>query len=360
MPIPARQNTRLPDNPTLCTPPPFLHPTCLPSEPTLTNYNRTTNSDGQTITSTVLETTSMPIATGAVANRSSSSNVGPIVGGVVGGVVGAALLATLVFLLCRRRRRDDFDGNFDPDRVVGVNHGAGQGGTLPDIDLAAAGEVTPYSYTPGGAMAPGSTAGDMRQYGGVPAFLAGGVAGAGLGAAAAHRSQTHSNSPPPQSLSGYSYPQSHSAYSHSSFDPLQQQQPYPPQPYPQSHSTASPTSPTFPVAAVPGRDFRQPSPGPSLAYTGSDHSPGGSSAHPGSGQGLGMGGMGMAGVIPSAKEREAMGGGRRSGMFVANADSHAGPGVMQHQDGGRVRESHAEEEEPNEIPPSYDMIRRDS
>ncbi len=101
-----------------------------------------------------------------------SSNTGAIVGGIVGGLAGLAALL-LIGLLCwrrTRRREDDFDGNFDPDRVV--RH-AGH----PDL---AGAEVTPYSYAPGAAGAaaaaatatsghghsgPSSTSGDgsMRQ-----------------------------------------------------------------------------------------------------------------------------------------------------------------------------------------------------
>jgi hypothetical protein len=55
----------------------------------------------------------------------------------VGGVTGLAILGLLLFYCLRRqRRKDDFDGNFDPDRV-GHNQGP--------LDLTA-GEVEPYTY----------------------------------------------------------------------------------------------------------------------------------------------------------------------------------------------------------------------
>ena len=77
-------------------------------------------------------------------------------GAVIGGVAGIAILAVLFFCIRRRVRKDEFDGNFDPDRVVG--HTDGASGTLPRVDIAE--EVTPFpqSYTPQGSSS-------MRQYG---------------------------------------------------------------------------------------------------------------------------------------------------------------------------------------------------
>lgn len=56
----------------------------------------------------------------------------------------------------------------------------------------------------------------------------------------------------------------------------------------------------------------------------------------------------------SAKEREALA--RRGGLTAANPSE-----VVQHQDGGRVpqrgeSEGQGEEEEPKDIPPTYDSI----
>lgn len=200
------------------------------------------------------ETSTQTILPTANSDASSSkSHTGAIVGGVVGGVGGALLLAVLVFLLFRRRRRDDFDGNFDPDRVGG-------GGTLPHIDLAGADDVEPYTYNPAGSGtigpgsqgAPGSAAGsdEMRQHGNVPAFLAGGIAGAGVGAAATHRSM----SPPTVSAPSH-YSQSASQYAPSSSEHYPDYSAY-------SGGYAQPGAGYAP-------DFRQPSPGPSLAMTGS-------------------------------------------------------------------------------------------
>lgn len=96
---------------------------------------------------------------------------------------------------------------------------------------------------------------------------------------------------------------------------------------------------------MPGRDFRHPSPGPSLgqgSYNGqtpTDPSVSGSSSGPG--------------VIPSAKEREAM-----SSRRVANPDGSSSVPVMQHMDGGRL-DATPEDEEPSEVPPRYDTIPHD-
>lgn len=300
-------------------------------------------------------------------STSTSSKTGAIVGGVVGGIGGLAILATLVFFLLRRRRqRDEFDGNFDPDRVVGLS--GDNRGTLPDIDLAAE-NVTPYSYTPHGPGMPvaqqatgasfgsapmtGAGAPDMRQHGGggqVPAFLAGGLAGGAAGAAMAHGHKDGRGSPP----SAYSQPTQQSYYApsasdHGAYADYSAYAAYANQPSPQNQNrssvgsaTGSPTSPQ--VAAVPGRDFRHPSPGPSLAHT--------SYTDPSTGSGS------APGVLPSTKEREAMGY-RTGGLSLANPDG-AGPassGVLQHMDGGRLDAT--PEEEPSEVPPRYDTIPRD-
>ncbi|KAH9939835.1 hypothetical protein B0H21DRAFT_756164 [Amylocystis lapponica] len=279
---------------------------------------RGTNAQGSAFTSTVVSyQTSISNSTDV---STSTSHTGAIVGGVVGGIAGLSILVLLLFFLCRRRRRDDFDGNFDPDRVVGVS--GRDGATLPPIDLAGADDVTPYQYTPQGASSP-----EMSQAH-VPAFLAGGLAGAG-----AMRPGSGSTPPATSAPSQYSQSQSQSHYPPSSSDHYADyaaysgyaQQPQP-QPYDPRYSLG---------AAAPANDFRHPSPGPSLAMTNST-GPTQSGSAPG--------------VIPSAKEREASRGG--GGLQVANQD------VLQHQDGGRLSAT-PEEEGPSEIPPRYDSIPRE-
>jgi hypothetical protein len=110
------------------------------------------------------------------ASSSKSSNTGAIVGGVAGGIAALAA-AIIIFLFCwrRNRRPEEFDGNFDPDRVV--RH-AGH------TDLAGA-EVTPYNYeapsTAGPTSPTFSADSSMRQYRDSQALLGStyeGVAGA--------------------------------------------------------------------------------------------------------------------------------------------------------------------------------------
>ncbi|GBE82992.1 hypothetical protein SCP_0500350 [Sparassis crispa] len=178
---------------------------------------------GSIITSTVVQSFTITPSAGSNTSSHSTSHTGAIVGGVVGGVVGAIILVTLLWFICRRRRakRDDFDGNFDPDRVVGGS--ARDGATLPAIDLAGADEVTPYSYSPAQQ--------EMRQQADVPAFLAAGAAGA----------MSDRRSPPATSA---------------------------PSQYSQSSDQGQGA---YNVGAIPTGEFRHPSPGPSLAMTSSTH-----------------------------------------------------------------------------------------
>ena len=119
-----------------------------------------------TIRSTIIVVPTSP-------SSGSSSNTGAIIGGVAGGI--AALLGILIiglFYWRRNRRRDDFDGNFDPDRVV--RHAG-------DADLAGGAEVTPYHYEPGvghtsGPSSPTFSAdSSMRQYRESQSLLGGNV-----------------------------------------------------------------------------------------------------------------------------------------------------------------------------------------
>ena len=216
-------------------------------------------------------------------------------------------------------------------------------------------------HTTGSTLSSPPTGGmpSMQQYGGsVPAFLAGGLAGGAAGAAMAHGGRDGAVSPP----SAYSHSQptqsyyAHSASDHGGYPDYSAYAAYANQQYPNSGPSSSPTgSPTSPsfgpqVAGVPGRDFRHPSPGPSLAHTShtgqTDPSVSGSSSGPG--------------VIPSAKEREAMAYRRAGNLAVANPDgANAGSsGVLQHQDAGRL-DATPEDEEPAEVPPRYDTINHD-
>ena len=126
------------------------------------------------IVTTTIRSTIIVVPTSA--SSGGSSNTGAIVGGVAGGIV--ALLAIFIiglFYWRRNRRRDEFDGNFDPDRVV--RH-------VGDTDLGAGAEVTPYQYEPrvgsvtSGPSSPtfsGSGNGSMRQYRDSQALLGGSI-----------------------------------------------------------------------------------------------------------------------------------------------------------------------------------------
>ncbi|KAG2356023.1 hypothetical protein BDR07DRAFT_1464256 [Suillus spraguei] len=95
---------------------------------------------GSTTIITTGISTSTPIAI-PTPSPGSTINIGAIVGGVVGGVAVVALFGLCVFCLRRRRRRNEADGNLDPDRIV--SHPSG-GGTRPQIDLGEGNEITPY------------------------------------------------------------------------------------------------------------------------------------------------------------------------------------------------------------------------
>ena len=255
----------------------------------------------------------------------------------MGGVGGALLLALIAFLLLRKRRRDDFDGDFDPDRVVGGRPGG------MDLVGGEGAQVEPYNYVPPGA----SSARPPMSEAGTGSVLGAGAAGLGAGMLAAGAAQKRA--PPPSGSNGTSAPPSapsaysggsQSHYAPSTSDPGYDYAAYAAYSDPHSGSVSghgydtSPRSSAFPggfnPAYAPGRGG--PSPGPSLPGTGS------SSA-------------GM--TLPSSKEMEAR------GLRVANEPPGEGSTtpVVQHQDAGRLPTTPENEEAPNEIPPSYDSIR---
>lgn len=238
-------------------------------------------------------TTSISSSTGG----SSSNNTGLIVGAVVGGVAGITILAFLLFCIRRRARKDEFDGNFDPDRVVG--HTDGGGGTLPNVDLAD--EVTPFPqpYTDQGSSS-------MRQYG-KPPYI-----------------------PVPSSFAA-------SGHASTEFYPpgaadadAQPRQFMPPQ------GAYIPPINMYGTGPV---DWHSPRPGVSPPPSTVSNTTSSTRA---------------------TKEREAMGrGGQGMGLTLATQQEAAeGSGdVVVHQDAGRApAEEHAP---PREIPPAYDSIRQD-
>lgn len=333
--------------------------------------SQTTNGQTQTveITSAVTSTSTASADGSSSSSSGSDSHTGAIVGGVVGGVALIALLALLAWFIRKRRTRDEFDGNFDPDRVAARDESTiqrlGRGG---DADLLAAArgvdepEVTPYTY------------GMQQQHPGGASFLGPGAAIAGAGA--------------------------YGAYDQKGGRPLSDGSYYNPN---------APSMPSGPSDAGSGSgsgsNHGLSDPRTSLSMS-SNGIPYGGSPYPPAGYGAGMAGApGMyqpgpvggaatpsapsmystqSGAPVSAKEREAfaaryahqMGQGQQalygggsgpastaggsSGappltLRNASAEDEAGS-VVVHQDGGRVRE---DSEPMNEIPPTYDSIRSD-
>ena len=388
-------------------------------------FYRTTNSDGNTVTVTA----ATEVATNNPNFRSSNGtdNTAAIVGGVVGGVVGIAALVLVLWFCRRRRRRDEFDGNFDPDRV-GTGRGKADLFGIPGLGgMGTGAEVTPYSYNPqgqGGAVGP---ADGMRQVQtGVPGAV--GPSSPVLGGPGGAYGLTHSNTqrshhsirsdreygdggvhyPPPtpssptntSSVGGYSYGSS----------------PYTAVGAAVAHGYANQhLSPGTSIPSSAGSyygDAPQPQqpiiPMPSPNIPNYNIAPHAGAAPPNIGVGIGMGGAGGgAAALPqfrSAKEREAYfarhrlhedgtpmdatasyylpsgpalglyspvtpdgtedaasvsgGGGPSASGPAGSAASADGSHVVVHQDGGRVPDM-ADVVQPNEIPPTYDSIRRD-
>lgn len=263
-------------------------------------YSSGTDPNGGLYTQTIVSTSlSTPSGVGdGSSTRSSSSHIGAIVGGAVGGVVALAVVSVLLWWCVRKRKREEFDGNFDPDRVVATSPGGD--GTLPRLDL----EVTPYSYdpesggdylhnqAPPGMPVPQHAGYDMSQRHDAPMGYAGAAA-----AASSHYSQHSDPYGNHSSTTGSHYP---------------------------------PTSPHQSVTGMPvSNDFRNVSPGPSLGTTG---------------------------TIPSAKEREIATDRRRLYLASDEEELSSGSNVLQHQDGGRIPLARTPEEPRQEIPPSYDSI----
>lgn len=169
---------------------------------------RSTDQDGQVETQTVVSTqlifpTDAPNSGGST---SSNSNVAAIAGGVVGGALAIlAIILIIFFILKRRRNTEDFDGDFDPDRLDPERFGgsATRPGALPNIDLVGA-EVTPFTYQadPLPHKEGYNPYGQMVQQSGAPVVRG---EGSGPGISDVHSSTTGSHYPTTvtgQSLSG--------------------------------------------------------------------------------------------------------------------------------------------------------------
>ena len=241
----------------------------------------------------------------------SGLNVPAIAGGVAGGVVAILILILIIFFCLRRRKRtEEFEDNFDPDRLDTARSGgtATRPGAMPDIDLVGA-EITPFVYEPD-PLPPKDydPYGQMAQQPGMPV-----ASGEGSGN---RRSDPYSWTTGPHSPTI---------------------EPYSPTIGPHSPTTG-PHSPTIGphspitehgVTGLHNADFRSPSPGPSL---------------------------GTSGTLPSSKDRDS--GSDRARLQVANSgsgeggSSHRSSAVLQHMDAGRLQHPSIIEE----IPPSYYSI----
>lgn len=409
--------------------------------------SRATSSNGQVYTTTVAFTTTIPPGTVVTAPplaapASNRSNTGAIVGGVVGGLCfficgilprnpyslapylglgGLFILALLVFFCLRKRRKDEFDGNFDPAHVTTVNGG----GTLPKIDLGeggltgnnglgaveeddgmggrlglgagGGGIITPYSFQPapvGGSIAVGGG----QQYQNQPQMQqmsnigADGVVGAAAAAAAAgypnekramrqhQQQQSVSHHTPNTSISsGSLYPASSNAN--------QQLSRVSPEPYSDGSSVGGGSGSGGVYYQTMGRG---PSPGPSVLSSSS----GGRNAKEMEAMGRvinnpddGRGGQQQLPAFQQAYLQTGPGPHQQQQQYQSSSSStpvpsqyppssqsptpsRAGTAVVVHEDGGRVvlrgKGEEAEEREVlnPEIPPTYDSlpvdVRRDS
>ncbi|KIK61674.1 hypothetical protein GYMLUDRAFT_571084 [Collybiopsis luxurians FD-317 M1] len=324
-----------------------------------------TSADGQTFTTVVTTQSVLPpgaTVTAASNSSSSKSTTGKIVGGAVGGGAGALILILILTIWWRRHRQrqrslDAFDGNFDPDRIVTQKPVKGepkalrgQGPTLPDIPTSGldnadddgmggrlagtavgAGVVAPYQlYHPTNASSRPHT--EMSaQHTGISTSTQGNTRSASTGIPASVYSAAYGNnnlrpgaSGAPPSTSGSS---SVSPYGFGPAEPL-------PNPF---------------------------GPGPESVVSSSNNTHSGAPT----GSGSGYNRFNVANPDPESSSAGFVGGfapGVLTGRGEKSVTGPSGAGrsreVLVHQDGGRVEEGGAGEEEegPDEIPPTYDSL----
>ncbi|KIK92086.1 hypothetical protein PAXRUDRAFT_148082, partial [Paxillus rubicundulus Ve08.2h10] len=287
-----------------------------------------TDAEGSTVFVTTTFATVVPtIVDAPTSSGSSNTNLAAIIGGTVGGVVGLVIFALFLFCIRKRSKKDEFDGDFDPDRVVGHSTG---GGTLPQVDLTD--DVTPFPQQYGDYGG-----GSMRQYGDSPYLMNAAVAGAGAAAGAGAGMPGGATSPltsPSRYSDATSY---HQAGGPSSAEG-----------YPQNNQFMRPGG------GPPPGGYQQPvnmyGAGPADWFTPQPMiSPPPSTV------------ASTTATSRSAKEREALarnGEGTGTGTGLALATQHEvaeGSGeVVVHQDAGRApSDGH---HSPNEIPPAYESI----
>lgn len=289
--------------------------------------------------------------------------MGPIVGGVVGGLAALGILgALLLYCIRRKRNADDFDGNFDPDRVVG--HSGGGGGTLPQVDLGEGVVAEPYAYHPAGTGV--GAGGGMTQYGEAQYPIASGGAGTGVGG--------------PRSA-GTTSPSAPSHYPTSSESDAPAAGMYYNNPnYPNNPDVVGMgmgmggaygggNQPTASVSS--GSNYTSYGGGPGAPPPSRTPAPGGlyydnpmSSKER---EALAQGGQGRYGLATQVEEPNpqmvglgGVGRGHSAQGSVSALSSGTGSGVVVHQDGGRVPQPQPQlHEMESEIPPTYDSIPAD-
>jgi hypothetical protein len=282
-------------------------------------------SNGVVVTNTVRVTSTVPAGTTITptthVTTAATNHTGAIAGGVVGGVALLLLLAVLVWALLRRarerRKRAEFDGNFDPGRTT-----AGAGPTLPQLDGGEDGYAEDDGV--GGRLAASAVGGGV-----LTPFMGGAghpqhqqqytPANAYYGAGGGHESEQAPLSPSTMSTSLYPASSSAHAGPHAgtaSVSGGSSSGGYYPNPMSAKEREAR-GSGAFAVA----------NPGPGGPQMGQMHMP-----MPAS--------QGGFGALPNPHSPESQG------------SIGTGSGVLVHTDGGRVPEPQ------QEIPPTYDSIPR--
>jgi hypothetical protein len=289
----------------------------------------------------------------------------------VGGIALIALVGLLVFLMRRKKKRDEFEANiFDPDRNVErlTSVGAGRGGAGQGFDLGGAGVGAAAGVAgTGAAMAASDHASNVTPYSYAPISTE---------PASTYHGSSVAGAPEMQQLSSgyygdYNYPQQQYANVPSVGVGETFPNPYAPGYHPAGYGAG------VAAGAAAGLNRGQTNMSTTSGYQSA------SSVYPATSNG-GSPPMGAtAGLVPltpanarAAKEREAFS--RSNNNFaVANPNEPAAPArtnpsptpsrnsaahptspVVVHQDGGRVPD---EEPSPEgEIPPTYDSIPRDT
>ena len=306
------------------------------------------------------------------------------------GVGGLLLLALLAIFCLRRRRRHEFDGNFDPANITSG------GGTLPKIDLGeggiignggggglieeddgmggrlgagagGGGIITPYAFVPPAPVGGTGVAGGSHQYQN-PQMSNVGMAGDGVGVAAAvagygneKRAARHQHTASASVSSGSHYPASSSAH----YQNLTVGSPEP----------QSATTDGVSVDGSGGAYYRQSGPSPSSSSGGGRNAKEMEAtgriviANPDEGAGqlpgfqraylqIGPGPQHQRGLSSSSLTTTTTNAARSS--QASPTPSRAGTAVVVHEDGGRVVLRKGETEEPEvlntEIPPTYDSL----